>query len=97
MPIGILSERDIVHQIAKNGASALDQPVTTCMTRSIKSCSREDTVNDIMGIMTAHRIRHMPVIDQGTVVGIISIGDVVKRKIEEAEYEAETLKAYIAT
>ena len=96
-PAGILSERDIVRRVAAGGEHALSEPVSECMTRAVKSCSPSDTINEIMGFMTAHRIRHMPVIEQGTVVGMISIGDVVKRKINEAEQEAEALKAYIAT
>ena len=93
---GIVSERDIVRQIASGGASALDQPVSTCMTRKVISCDGQSTVDEVMGIMTRHKFRHIPVIEGGKLVGIISIGDVVKHKIEQAEREAAELKQYIA-
>ena len=93
---GIVSERDIVRQIASGGASALDQPVSTCMTRKVISCDGQSTIDEVMGIMTRHKFRHIPVIEGGKLVGIISIGDVVKHKIEQAEREAAELKQYIA-
>lgn len=96
-PEGILSERDIVRQVARAGPDALSRAVGACMTSDVRSCASGDSIDDIMGLMTNHRIRHMPVVDQGTVIGMISIGDVVKRKINHAEQEAEALKAYIAT
>ncbi|MEL6380556.1 MAG: CBS domain-containing protein [Pseudomonadota bacterium] len=96
-PAGILSERDIVRHLATDGDRAMAKPVAECMTRALKTCTPQDSVDDIMGLMTRHRIRHMPVMEAGAVVGMISIGDVVKRKINEAEQEAEALKAYIAT
>ncbi|MEZ5800952.1 MAG: CBS domain-containing protein [Nitratireductor sp.] len=93
---GIVSERDIVREISLRGASVLDQPVTQCMTRKVVSCSEEDTVDAVMGIMTNHRFRHLPVTANGKLAGIISIGDVVKRKIEQAVRDAEELRNYIA-
>lgn len=96
-PAGILSERDIVRHLATDGDRAMAKPVAECMTRALKTCTPQDNVNDIMGLMTQHRIRHMPVLEGERVVGMISIGDVVKRKINEAEQEAADLKAYIAT
>ena len=93
---GIVSERDIVRQIASGGAGALDQPVSACMTRKVISCDGQSTIDEVMGIMTRHKFRHIPVIEGGKLVGIISIGDVVKHKIEQAEREAAELKQYIA-
>ena len=94
---GIVSERDIVREIARNGTTILDQPASACMTRKVVSCSESDTVNAVMGLMTKHRFRHLPVITNGRLTGIVSIGDVVKRKIEQAERDAEELRNYIAT
>ena len=94
---GILSERDIVRGVAEKGAAALDGPVSSLMTTNVFTCSPEDTVDTLMEMMTARRIRHLPVVENEALVGIISIGDVVKRKIEEAEKEAESLREYIAT
>lgn len=94
---GIASERDIVRLIAQKGADALDLPVSDCMTKSVISCVRSDTIDDVMEKMTAGRFRHLPVIEGGELMGIVSIGDVVKRKIEQAERDAEELKRYIAS
>jgi len=94
---GIVSERDIVRHIASDGADALLHTVADCMTRSVISCTRSDTIDTVMEKMTAGRFRHLPVIEYGDLLGIISIGDVVKRKIEMAERDAEELKRYIAS
>ena len=94
---GIVSERDIVRHIAGDGADALQHTVADCMTKSVISCSRADTIDTVMEKMTAGRFRHLPVIEFGDLHGIISIGDVVKRKIEMAERDAEELKRYIAS
>lgn len=93
---GIVSERDIVRQVAARGADALDQPISVCMTKKVVSCDRQSTIDEVMGIMTRNKFRHIPVIEGGKLAGIISIGDVVKHKIEQAEREAEELKQYIA-
>lgn len=93
---GIASERDIVRQIAGQGSAALSNPVSSCMTKKVISCSSKDTVDEVMGVMSAKKFRHLPVIEDGKLLGIISIGDVVKLKIEKAEREAEDLKQYIA-
>ena len=93
---GIISERDVVREIASGGASILDQPVNTCMTKKVISAKESDTVDQVMGIMTENRFRHLPVITDGHLVGIISIGDVVKRKIEQAERDAEEMRNYIS-
>jgi CBS domain-containing protein len=94
---GILSERDIVRRIGKDAASALALPVAECMTRGVITCTRTTEIAEVMERMTRLRIRHMPVTEDGKLAGIVSIGDVVKRKIEEAEHEAEVLKEYIAS
>ncbi|MET3790446.1 CBS domain-containing protein [Aquamicrobium terrae] len=95
--VGIISERDIVRVMASHGAAALDMAVRDSMTPKVKICNENHTVNEIMEIMTAGRFRHLPVEKDGKLHGIISIGDVVKRRIEDVEREAEQIKAYIAT
>jgi CBS domain-containing protein len=95
--VGILSERDIVRVLAREGAGALDITVRSAMTPKVKICNENHTVNEIMEIMTTGRFRHLPVERDGVLYGIISIGDVVKRRIEDAEREAEEIRAYIAT
>ncbi|MDW6022723.1 CBS domain-containing protein [Mesorhizobium sp. BAC0120] len=95
--IGILSERDIVRVLAKHGASALDQSVRQAMTAKVNICNENHTINQVMEIMTEGRFRHLPVEKNGQLDGIISIGDVVKKRIEEVEREAEDIKQYIAT
>lgn len=95
--VGILSERDVVRVIAREGAAALDQPVRVVMTPKVNICNENHTVHELMEIMTRGRFRHLPVEKDGRLDGIISIGDVVKRRIEDAEREAEDIKTYIAT
>jgi CBS domain-containing protein len=95
--VGILSERDVVRVLAREGGAALDMPVRSAMTPKVKICNENHTVNEIMEIMTTGRFRHLPVEKDGLLSGIISIGDVVKRRIEDVEREAEEMKAYIAT
>ncbi|MEE9376169.1 MAG: CBS domain-containing protein [Rhizobiaceae bacterium] len=94
---GICSERDIVRLIAKDGSAALGKKISDCMTKKIISCEESDTINQAMEKMTEGRFRHLPIMKNGKLVGIISIGDVVKRKIEQVERDAEELKRYIAT
>ena len=93
---GIASERDIVRQVSRQGNAALALPVSSCMTRKVVSCSEHDTIDHVMGKMTDGRFRHLPVLENGKLAGIISIGDIVKAKIQQAELEAEELKRYIA-
>jgi CBS domain-containing protein len=93
---GIVSERDVVRGIAENGASCLDWPISDLMTRRVKVCSPDDTIDQVMKSMTDGRFRHLPVMDSGRLVGLISIGDVVKYRIEEVEYEANAMRQYIA-
>ncbi|MBL8581894.1 MAG: CBS domain-containing protein [Rhizobiaceae bacterium] len=95
--VGILSERDIVRAVARGGHDALDEAVRAVMTPKVKICNEMHTVNQVMEIMTAGRFRHLPVERDGMLDGIISIGDVVKARIEEVEREAEEIKQYIAT
>jgi CBS domain-containing protein len=94
---GILSERDIVRVLGEQGASALDQPVSDVMTRRVVSCKPSDRVASIMEMMTLGKFRHLPVIEGGIVVGLISIGDVVKWRVQEYESEQEALTHYIKT
>jgi len=95
--VGILSERDIVRVMAREGAAALDLPVRSAMTPKVRICNENHTVNEVMEIMTEGRFRHLPVEKDGLLHGIVSIGDVVKRRIEDVEREAEEIRAYIAT
>ncbi|HRF08411.1 MAG TPA: CBS domain-containing protein [Xanthobacteraceae bacterium] len=94
---GILSERDIVHLLSNKDNNRFDNTVSSAMTSAVKSCKPDDTIQQIMQVMTAGRFRHMPVIDNGRLTGVISIGDVVKHRLEEMEQESEHLKQYIAT
>jgi CBS domain-containing protein len=92
---GILSERDIVAAVAARGADSLPRPVGDYMTTNVTTCTRSDTIEYLMEIMTDRRIRHIPVLEQGRLVGIVSIGDVVKRRIADTVFEAESMRAYI--
>jgi len=94
---GILSERDVVRVLGKHGASILEMPVSEVMTRKVVTCRRADTAASIMEKMTNGKFRHLPVVEDGEVVGIVSIGDVVKARIEQVEFEADELRSYIAT
>lgn len=94
---GILSERDVVRCLASKGAAALDQPVSAVMTANVQTCDEASTVNEVMEVMTRGRFRHLPVQKNGKLDGIVSIGDVVKRRIEDAEREANEIREYIAT
>ncbi len=93
--VGILSERDIVLALAERGPTALHEPVGQVMTRDVKTCSEADTLESLMGRMTTGKFRHMPVAEQGKLIGIVSIGDVVKNRVEEIEREAAALRDYI--
>jgi len=94
---GILSERDIVREVALGGASRLKMPVGEAMTHPIHTCEPRDSVDHLMGVMTARRFRHVPVVENGEFIGLVSIGDVVKHKIAEAELETEAMRAYITS
>lgn len=95
-PVGILSERDIVRAIARDGASALSRPASDLMTRELITGQPTDTVADLMAVMTDRRIRHIPILEEGRIVGVISIGDVVKARIDDAELEVESLRGFVA-
>ena len=92
---GIISERDIVGALSRGGADVLTRKVSDVMTRKVRSCSCHDTIAEVMNVMTQERSRHLPVIDDGKVVGMISIGDVVKQRLNDAELEVESLRGYV--
>lgn len=92
---GILSERDIVREVAQKGVSCLADPLETMMTRDIVTCSRDDTSDAVLGLMTQGRFRHLPVLDGGEMIGLISIGDVVKAQLATLEMEKEALEGMI--
>ncbi len=92
---GIISERDIVRGLVDHGVNLLKMPVAELMTRSVKTCGPDHNTNDVMAEMTRSRIRHLPVLDGGRLCGIISIGDVVKNRLEELETETNVLRDYI--
>jgi CBS domain-containing protein len=95
--VGILSERDIVQELAVRGAAALDMPLTDVMTRKVMTCGPSDTVSSLMERMTQGKFRHLPVVEQGRLIGIVSIGDVVKHRLEQMEREQSALRDYIQT
>lgn len=97
MPAGVLSERDITAAIGRNGAGALAMRIAECMSRDVVICRPTDSLDVLMGRMTNRRIRHLPVAEGGKLLGVVSIGDVVKQKIAEAEAETEAMKTYIAS
>ncbi len=94
---GILSERDIVRAISEQGAAALALPVSQVMTRNVTTCSEEDDIASIMERMTAGKFRHMPVVAKGELIGVVSIGDVVKQRVMEIEQESKAMRDYIQT
>jgi CBS domain-containing protein len=93
--VGIVSERDIIRRLAEKGPDVLTSPVAQSMTRAVISCSETDTLDTLMVEMTTRRFRHLPVIENGQLVGIVSIGDVVKNHIAAVEHEAMAMRAYI--
>ena len=95
--VGILSERDIVRAISERGAAAMQEQVSQVMTRKVVTCTMEETIHSIMERMTQGKFRHVPVIEQGRLAGIVSIGDVVKNRIVEMEQESAALRDYIQT
>lgn len=94
---GVLSERDIVRALAKHGAETLSIKAATVMTSNVISARPGDTVEHVMETMTRGRFRHLPILEDGHLVGIISIGDVVKRRIDDAEHEAQALRDYVTS
>ena len=95
--VGILSERDIVRRLRSFAGQLLSQPITAIMTKDPVTCTREESVDDVMELMTSRHFRHLPVVEGGRLVGVISIGDVVKTKIAVTEHEAAALREYIAS
>jgi CBS domain-containing protein len=93
--VGIVSERDVVRMLHEHGAGALTRPVADIMTSQVITCSPEDSVDSLSGLMTTHRVRHVPVVENGRLAGIVSIGDVVKTRMEALQAEREQLEAYI--
>jgi CBS domain-containing protein len=94
---GILSERDIVRAVSEHGVDALSVSVGQMMTRNVTTCSENDSIADLMERMTAGKFRHMPVLRDGQLIGVVSIGDVVKQRVEEIEHDADALRDYIRT
>jgi CBS domain-containing protein len=94
---GIVSERDVIRAIAEGGPEALNQAVSTVMTQNVVSCSEKSAIDELMELMTEGRFRHLPVMEAGSLVGIISIGDVVKNHVAEVEMEVSSLRSYLTT
>lgn len=92
---GIVSERDVVRQLHNHGASVLSRSVENIMTAVVSTCTKEDTVDSLTLLMTENRVRHVPVLEDGKLIGIVSIGDVVKTRMQELESEHEQLQSYI--
>lgn len=95
--VGIVSERDVIRAVARSGVDALRQKVSDVMTREVESCCESDPVDELMEAMTKGRFRHLPVIEDGALVGIISIGDVVRNHVAEVEMEVSAMRSYLAT
>lgn len=93
--VGIVSERDLMRAVAREGERALGLPVSEVMTREVRTCRPEDTVEHLMGMMTSGRMRHLPVVVDGKLEGIVSVGDIVKSRIQESELEARALRDYV--
>lgn len=95
--VGIISERDIVRMLGEKGTAVLGAPLAEAMTRKVVTCARNETIAEIMERMTGGKFRHVPVVEHGRLVGIVSIGDVVKARLGELEYEQDALREYIRT
>tara|TARA_R110000868_G_scaffold10313_16_gene50682 strand:- start:3905 stop:4336 length:432 start_codon:yes stop_codon:yes gene_type:complete len=93
---GIVSERDFVHGLADSGAALLASPVSDVMTTEVLTCTRSDTSRDLLGQMTERRVRHVPVVENGSLCGMVSIGDAVKARLDEVQHEADALREYIS-
>ncbi len=91
---GIVSERDVAFGLAEHGADLLNMKVSDLMTRSVVTCSRDSTISDLMKLMTQRRIRHLPVVENGKLVGVISIGDIVKHRVAEMQLETDVMRDY---
>ena len=95
--VGILSERDVVRVMAERGAGVLAEPLSQVMTRKVVTCTQADTVASLMELMTTGKFRHVPVVEQERVLGVVSIGDIVKYRLREIEEESTALRDYIQT
>ena len=96
--VGIISEREIVHALSRYGEELLQKHVDDIMTAAVVTCAPDDTLRHVMGLMTRHHVRHLPVLDHGRLAGIISIGDVVKHRLDELQLEADVMRdAYLST
>jgi CBS domain-containing protein len=95
--LGIISERDIVRALAKSGAAALDEPVSRHMTGKVVTCTGRSAISELMELMTDRKFRHVPIVEDGRLNGIVSIGDIVKHRLHEMERESEAMRDYIAT
>jgi CBS domain-containing protein len=95
--VGIISERDVIRVIAEHGVAGLNMPVAEVMTRGVITCEKSQRVDELMELMTKGRFRHLPVMEEGSLVGIISIGDVVKHHVAEVEMEVSAMRGYLAT
>ena len=94
---GIVSERDLIRAIGQAGAKVLKEPVSDFMTKTVVTARETDTIDRLMSEMTTHRFRHMPVVERGRLIGLVSIGDVVKMHVADAEFEVATMREYITT
>lgn len=94
-PVGIISERDIVREIGKRGAGCLSEPVSELMTKELVTCDKSDKADEILAQMTKGRFRHMPVLEEGRMIGLITLGDVVKYRLEEVKMEKDALEGMI--
>lgn len=94
--VGILSERDIIRALGESGAAALETPVSRAMTAKVVTCRTQTSIDELMEIMTSGRFRHVPVVENGRVAGIVSIGDVVKHRVAAIEAESRAMRDYIA-
>jgi CBS domain-containing protein len=94
---GILSERDVIRRLGERGAEALQEPASQIMTAAVITCQESSTLDELMELMTQGRFRHVPVIEDGALVGIVSIGDIVKNHIAEVEMEVTAMRGYFAT
>ncbi len=95
--LGIVSERDIVQALAKGGPSVLQEPVSQHMTAKVITCTGRSAIRELMQLMTENKFRHVPIVENGRLTGIVSIGDIVKQRVAEIEAEQQALREYIAT
>ena len=97
VPLGIISERDIIRVLAIHGPSVLEEPVSTHMTRKVQTVGEDASIDQVMSMMTEGRFRHLPIVENGVLIGIVSIGDIVRRHVDTLSREREALREYIAT